>query len=82
MSEITTDMTTINHSTFLDGSGNDNVDTGAGGHNVIIDAVGNVIVTGDTPSANFPTTAGAFDQTPNGGTFGDVFVTNGRIMHT
>lgn len=38
-----------------------------------LDAAGNIYVTGITQSANFPTTAGAFDTTFNGGR--DVFVT-------
>src|SRR4029077_4688115 len=32
-----------------------------------VDGLGNAYVTGSTPSANFPTTAGAFDTTFNGG---------------
>jgi hypothetical protein len=39
-----------------------------------VDAAGNVYVAGDTSSANFPTTAGAYDRTFEAGAF-DVFVT-------
>ncbi|WP_077490175.1 SBBP repeat-containing protein [Sinomonas mesophila] len=55
------------YSTYLGGSG---FDTGAG---VAVDAVGSAYVTGTTDSADFPTTAGAFDTTFNSGN--DAFVT-------
>lgn len=44
------------------------------GRAVAIDGPGNVYVTGDTASLNFKTTAGAFDNTFNGGT-SDAFMT-------
>jgi hypothetical protein len=56
------------YSTFLGGSG---VDFGSG---VAIDTAGSAYVTGETSSADFPTTAGAFDTTFNGG-FRDAIVT-------
>jgi hypothetical protein len=43
------------------------------GTGIALDGSGNAYVTGWTSSANFPTTAGAF-QTTNGGGGGDVFV--------
>lgn len=55
------------YSTFLGGSGQEQGSTG-----IALDASGNAHVTGHTFSANFPTTAGAFDTTANGGT--DAFV--------
>lgn len=55
------------YSTFLGGSGGDN------GTAITVDSAGNAYVTGNTASANFPTTAGAF-QTSRRGT-GDVFAT-------
>jgi hypothetical protein len=55
------------HSTFLGGSQNDR------GRGVAADQFGSSYVTGFTASENFPTTAGAFDTTHNGGR--DVFVT-------
>ena len=55
------------YSTYLGGSGLDQ------GLAITIDATGSAYVTGSTGSMNFPTTAGAFDTTFNGGF--DVFVT-------
>ena len=56
------------YSTYLGGSSDD------GGRGIAIDSAGAAYVTGRTGSTNFPTTAGAFDTTFNGGG-GDVFVT-------
>ena len=58
---------TLEYSTYLGGSAYD-VAFGIG-----IDGGGSAYVTGDTVSAEFPTTAGAFDTSFNGG--GDAFVT-------
>jgi len=57
------------YSTFLGGSA---PDFGLG---IAVDAAGNAYVTGETASADFPTTPGAFDTTLNGGFGGDAFVT-------
>ena len=54
-------------STYLGGSGSE------WGYNVSLDSQGNAIVAGVTDSAVFPTTAGAFDRTFNGG-LSDAFV--------
>ncbi|HKY51070.1 MAG TPA: SBBP repeat-containing protein [Candidatus Limnocylindria bacterium] len=58
--------TALIYSTFLGGIGNDQ------GFGIGIDTVGDPIVTGGT-SGGFPTTAGAYDTTYNGGAF-DAFV--------
>jgi hypothetical protein len=54
------------YSTFLGGDGGD------AGTGIALDSSSNAYVTGGTGSANFPTTAGAFDETHNG--WGDVFM--------
>jgi hypothetical protein len=56
----------IEYSTFLGGSGSDRAD------GVAVDAAGSAYVTGRANSG-FPTTAGAFDTSSNGG--GDAYVT-------
>jgi hypothetical protein len=55
------------YSTFLGGSGSE------GGSGIAVDGVGAAYVAGGTDSTDFPTTAGAFDQTHNEET--DAFVT-------
>jgi hypothetical protein len=55
------------YSTYLGGS---NFDQGLG---IAVDGTDSAYVTGETHSTDFPTTAGAFDITYNGG--GDAFVT-------
>ncbi len=62
------------YSTFLGGTADD------AGNGIAVDSAGQAYVTGNTYSANFPTTAGAFDQTYNGSSGwpyggGDVFIT-------
>ncbi|MGC1170498.1 MAG: SBBP repeat-containing protein, partial [Candidatus Acidiferrales bacterium] len=55
------------YSTFLNGAEDDGIAS------IAVDAFGNAYVTGGTSSANFPTTAGAFQTTLNGST--NAFVT-------
>jgi chitodextrinase len=55
------------HSTFVGGS---DIDTG---YALALSSAGDVYVTGNTRSANFPTTLGAYDTSYNGG-LGDIFV--------
>src|ERR1700682_4588524 len=62
------------YSTFLGGSMDD------AGNGIAVDSAGQAYVTGFTYSSDFPTTAGAFDRTYNGGSGwpfggGDTFVT-------
>jgi hypothetical protein len=57
---------TLVYSTFLGGSNNDE------GFAIAVDASGAAYITGVTTSANFPTTAGAFDTSFNGDS--DAFV--------
>jgi hypothetical protein len=57
----------LEYATFLGGADVDD------GHDIALDALGHAYVTGNTASADFPTTVGAYDTTHNGGH--DVFVT-------
>jgi len=57
----------IDFSTFVGGTGSDS------GRGIDVDPAGNIYVTGQTASANYPTTAGVFDSGYNNNT--DVFVT-------
>jgi len=56
----------IDYSTFLGGTASDS------GRGIAVDDDGNVYVTGQTASADYPTTPGAVDPTHNGGT--DAFL--------
>src|SRR6202795_357270 len=61
------------YSTYLGGSGYEN-DQGHGG--IAVDSAGNVYVTGDTDSSNFPTTPGVIDRTcPHGCQYNEPYVT-------
>lgn len=63
------DGTQLIYATFLGGSSSDCV---SGNCTIAVDKANNVYVTGDTYSADFPTTPGAFDTSYNGQ--GDAFV--------
>jgi hypothetical protein len=58
---------TLVYSTYLGGSGDDNA------YGIVVDATGNVYLTGGTNSSNFPVTLGAYQ--PSSGGLTDVFVT-------
>lgn len=66
VSKLSANGSTLLFSTFIGGSSTE----GSGGIAVDIDR--NIYVTGQTSSTNFPTTAGAYDQTSNGSS--DAFV--------
>ncbi len=67
VSRFNADLTTLEASTYLGGSGQDVARA------IAIDAEGHVYVVGDTASADFPTTAGAFSNTLHAGSY-DAFV--------
>jgi hypothetical protein len=64
--KLNSDGSTLLYSTFVGGGSND------GPYDVVVDAGGNVYVTGDTSSSNFPITAGVYDTSFNG--MADAFV--------
>ena len=69
LSVFNPDLTTLLYSTFLGGDLNDS------GYGLDVDYAGNIFVTGETSSDNFPTTPGAFLTTHIGGACGtDAFV--------
>jgi hypothetical protein len=64
--KVNPSATGLAYASFLGGSG---LDWGKG---IAVDGAGAAYVTGETASANFPTTPGAFDTTHN--SYGDAFV--------
>lgn len=67
---LSSDLTTFIAGTYLGGAANDH---NTGNHAFVFDDSGNIIVTGGTASAGFPTTVGAYDTSHNGSY--DIFVT-------
>jgi hypothetical protein len=65
VSKFSSDGSTLEWSTFLGGSGQEK------GQGISLDSAGNAVVVGLTLSSDFPTTAGAYDRSYNGG---DTFV--------
>jgi hypothetical protein len=68
MVEISPDGNTLVYSTYLGGSNDDY------GHAIAVDAGGNVYMTGETQSPDFPTSADAFKRRNRNGMY-DAFVT-------
>lgn len=72
VTELNATGSALIYSTYLGGSNTDY------GTDVKLDSSGNVYITGETISADFPTTAGAFDRTFKGNPsifWGDAFIT-------
>ena len=70
VSKLDSNLTTLTASTYLGGSEVPGV--GEQSHCLSIDENGNVYVVGMTPSSDFPTVPGAYDESHNGGR--DIFV--------
>lgn len=66
VSILDSDLTTLNFSTFIGGDGQDTC------HAIVIGNDDNITIAGYTASTNYPTTAGAYDESHNGGE--DVFI--------
>jgi len=66
VSKLSGDLTTLLSSTYLGGADGDY------GHIVLLNTTGDVYISGETFSSNFPFSTGAYDTTHNGGS--DVFV--------
>lgn len=76
VTKLSQDGSTLVYSTYLGGSGDESIDYGK---SIDVDPEGNAYVTGDTTSADFPTTPGAFDTSfaageYDGVPFRDLFV--------
>lgn len=71
MARFSSDGSRLLFSTYLGGSGNDNVN---GNNSVVVDPAGRAIVIGETFSPNFPVTANAFQTNYQGGGLPDGFV--------
>jgi len=67
LTKVSADGSSLSYSTLLGGSGNE------AAFGVALDGAGAAFVVGETTSANYPTTTGAFDTTRSGGS--DGFVT-------
>jgi hypothetical protein len=66
VAKLSSDLGTLQAATFLGGSDDDSATA------LAIDGLCNVVVSGETNSTDFPTTAGAYDATLDG--FRDAFV--------
>jgi hypothetical protein len=60
---LSSDLSSLTHSTYLGGANGDHVFTP---HNMLLDQSGNVVIVAGTSSADYPTTAGAYDRVING----------------
>ena len=66
VSRLDADLSTLQASAYIGGSGYDS------GFCLLLDGSGRVYLTSGTESSNFPTTAGAYDETHNG--YADVYI--------
>ncbi len=68
VSKLSADLSSLSHSTYLGGNGDDYIE------NLALDSAGGVFVAGWIASSDFPTSPTAFDTIFGGGTY-DAFVT-------
>ncbi|MEE9441438.1 MAG: FG-GAP-like repeat-containing protein, partial [candidate division Zixibacteria bacterium] len=73
ISKLSNDLSTLEASTFLGGSGFDQIWSLVAGDN------GNVYISGITHSSNFPHTSGAYDSTISGTTDGFISILSGDL---
>jgi len=66
--KLNDDLSNLLASTYLGGSSYDK------GYSIAIDFSGNVFITGETSSLNFPTTIGVYDTSYNGKSYTDIFI--------
>jgi hypothetical protein len=69
--KLTPDGSDLVYGTYIGGSADDVL---CNTHNLAVDNSGNAYISTHTASSDFPTTAGAFDRTYNGGSPGDMAV--------
>ena len=67
LTKLNAEGSALVYSTYLGGADNELATS------VVVDADGNAFLAGATRSADFPTTAGSFDPTHNGGDFAELF---------
>lgn len=85
VSRLSSDGTALLGSTYIGGSGKDGMNTMFNGYGddyrgeIYVDSTGNVFVATVTESSDFPTTAGAYDFSYNGGQDGCVFKMNPQL---
>jgi len=72
--KLNSDGDEILFSTYIGGDKREGDDFGSGLLGIALDSENNTYVTGNTVSADFPTTSGCYDDRYNGGDHGDVFV--------
>jgi len=74
MFKLSPDMSQLNYSTYLGGSGVDQI------YAIGINSIGNVITAGKTSSTDFPVTSGVYNSTGDNSTTYDIFVASVKLQ--